>query len=132
MREELLDDGISIEEEGYVYLQELQKYPPILQKLVLAIGGYVLLDILFMLGQFFLGSYFFIIGTVFSLLIDGCLIFLMNALWQQKKEQEGAHKQNFEQNEAMFLEYTYKTWSLLGFVFLIIIFRTVFFTWFYF
>ena len=99
--------------------------------MALVIGGYILVDIAFMLRLFFVENYFTIISVFFNVLVNGVLIFLVKALWEQMKVQEEAHKRDFENNEALFLQHNYKTWYLLGFVVLIFISRIIFLVLFY-
>jgi hypothetical protein len=131
MKEEILDDTINVEGEDYVYLQVIEHYNPILTKLAVALGVSLMLDILLLVKNVFLRSdsafYYNGFFMLFQLLIDLILLALAYRIWQQKKRQEQAHQQDFVTNEAHFLEAHYKSAYLLGFVFLAIIIRTLFF-----
>lgn len=128
MKEELLDDGINIGEEEYLYLEELQHLSSILNKLVIVLSIYVGLDIIGMAKTLMTANYqISFLYTVFRVIIDGILVFFIHALWLQKQEQAAAHKKQFEENESNFLVRTYNTWYMLGLVFVVLILRTVLF-----
>ncbi|MFK7799622.1 MAG: hypothetical protein AB8E82_19370 [Aureispira sp.] len=131
MKEEILDDTINVHGEDYVYLEVLERYNPLLGKLAIAFGAYLAIDVLSLVKNIFLtrDSAFYYSGfsLIFQLLIDVLLIAFTYGIWQQKKTQEAAHKRDFANNETQFLKDHYKSSYLLGFVFLVVMIRTLFF-----
>lgn len=135
MKEEILDDAINVHEEGYVYLKAIERYNPILTKLAVAFGAYLAIDVLSLVKNIFLTRdatfYYSGFSLIFQLLIDVLLLAFTYGIWQQKNRQEAAYKRDFATNETQFLKDHYKSSYLLGFVFLIVIIRTLFFIFMY-
>lgn len=135
MKEEILDDGIHAEGENYAYLKAIEHYNPILTKLTVALGAYLIIDALSLVRKVLLRGntvfYYNAFSLIFQLIIDVLLIAFTYRIWQQKKRQEAAYKRDFATNEAQFLEDHYKRYYLLGLVFVAIITRTLLFILFY-
>lgn len=130
MREELLDDDLSshLNEEDATYLQELQQHPPVLQKLAIAFGAYVVVDMVALIRVVLQGGYesaFYLI--IWQLLIDALIVFLARTLWKQKNEQALAEQRDFEYNEEILVGQNYRVWQLLGLILLLFSVRVLFF-----
>lgn len=128
MKEELLDDTIHIEEESYLYLEELKQFSAVLTKVVIVLCLIVGLDI-FQITRSLLTAHYPVsfIQVFFNLLIDGILAFCTHAIWLQKKEQEEAPKKELKDNETAFLVRSYNIWYLVGLIFVVFIIRTLIF-----